>query len=47
MKKSSVMAIAAALILSSCGTLTQIADSGRDQQFHDGIYSKTPDFMSK
>lgn len=47
MKKNSVMAIAAALILSSCGTLTQLADSGKDQQFQDGIYNKTPDFMSK
>ncbi|MBR2162722.1 MAG: hypothetical protein IJ954_02460, partial [Bacteroidales bacterium] len=47
MKKSSVMMIAAALILSSCGTLGQLVSSGEGQQFQDGIYSNVPDFRSK
>ena len=47
MKKSSVMMIAAALILSSCGTLSQLVSSGEGQKFQDGIYSNVPDFRSK
>ena len=47
MKKSSVMMIAMALILSSCGTLSRLAASADGQQFQDGIYANTPDFRSK
>ena len=39
MKKSSVLIIVAALILSSCGALTQLASSDDGQRFQDGIYS--------
>ena len=47
MKKSSVMMIAAMILLSSCGTLTRLASSSEGQQFHDGIYNSSPDFRSK
>ena len=47
MKKSSVIMIAAALILSSCGTFTQLISSSEGQKFQDGIYASTPDFLSK
>ena len=47
MKKSSVALMAAALILSSCGTLTQLASSSQEQKFQDGIYASTPDLISK
>ena len=47
MKKSSVIMIAAALILSSCGTLSQMISSSDEQKFQDGIYAGTPSLMSK
>lgn len=47
MKKSSVLIIMAALILSSCGALTQLASSDDGQRFQDGIYSNTPAFRTK
>ena len=47
MKKSSVLMIAATLLLSSCGTLTQLASSGSGQKFQDGIYGSKPDFKAK
>ena len=47
MKKSSALLIAAAFILSSCGTVAQYASSDNDQQFQDGIYSNTPAFRTK
>lgn len=47
MKKSSALLIAAALMLSSCGTIAQMADSDNGQQFQDGIYSNTPAFRTK
>ena len=47
MKKSSVLIIAAALILSSCGTVAQYASSDNGQAFKDGIYSNTPAFRTK
>ena len=47
MKKSSVMMIAVTLLLSSCGTFTQLASSSEGQKFQDGIYASAPDFMSK
>lgn len=47
MKKSSVLIIAAALILSSCGSVAQYATSDNGQRFKDGIYSNTPAFRTK
>ena len=47
MKKSSVLMIAAALLLSSCGTFTRLASSSEGQKFQDGIYSNAPDLRSK
>ena len=47
MKKSSALLIAAALMLTSCGTIAQMADSDNGQQFQDGIYSNTPAFRTK
>ena len=47
MKKSSVLIIVAALILSSCGALTQLASTDSGQRFQDGIYSNTPAFRTK
>lgn len=47
MKKSSALLIAAALILSSCGTVAQYASSDNGQKFQDGIYSNTPAFRTK
>ena len=44
MKKSSVLIIASAIILSSCGAITQMASSDGSQRFHDGIYKKTKIF---
>ena len=39
--------IAAALILSSCGTFTSLISSADGQKFQDGIYANTPDFLTK
>lgn len=47
MKKSSVLMIVAAIMLSSCGTFSQLITSGDNQQFQDGIYSNVPDFRSR
>ena len=47
MKKSSALLIAAALILSSCGTVAQYASSDNGQRFQDGIYGNTPAFRTK
>lgn len=47
MKKSSVLIIVAAFILSSCGAITQLASSDNGQRFQDGIYSNTPSFRTK
>lgn len=47
MKKSSVLIIASAIILSSCGAITQMASSDGSQRFHDGIYNNTPSFRTK
>ena len=47
MKKSSMLLIVAALVLSSCGTAAQYASSDNGQKFQDGIYSSTPSFRSK
>ena len=47
MKKSSVLIIVAAFMLSSCGAITQLASSDNGQRFQDGIYSNTPSFRTK
>ncbi len=47
MKKSSTLLIAAVLILSSCGSVAQIASSDNGQKFQDGIYSNTPTFRTR
>lgn len=47
MKKSTVLMIALAAVLTSCGTFAQLASSGEGQQFSDGIYSNSPDLMSR
>lgn len=47
MKKSSVLMIAAALMLASCGTIAQHALSDSGHKFQDGIYGSAPDFVTK
>ena len=47
MKKSSMLLIAAALVLSSCGTAALSASSDNGQRFQDGIYGSSPSFRSK
>lgn len=47
MKKSTVLLIAAAITLSSCGTAAQLASSDNGQRFQDGIYSSSPSLRSK
>ena len=47
MKKSSVLMIAAALMLASCGTIAQYASSDSGHRFQDGIYGSAPDFVTK
>ena len=47
MKKSSVLLIAAILMLVSCGTVAQYASSDNGQKYNDGIYTSTPSFMTK
>ena len=47
MKKSSMLLIAAALVLSSCGTAAKFASSDNGQKFQDGIYNNSPSFRSK
>ena len=47
MKKSTVLMIAAAVMLSACGTAAQMASSDSGQRFSDGIYSSAPSLRSK
>ena len=47
MKKTSVLMIAAALILSSCGIITQQASSDEGHRYQDGVYSSSPSLRSK
>ena len=47
MKKSSALLIAAALMLSSCGSLSKLASIDDSQTFQDGIYNNTPAFRTK
>ena len=44
MKKSTVLLIAAAVMLSSCGTAAQMTSSDDGQRFADGIYSHLPEY---
>ena len=47
MKKTSVLLIAAALILSSCGIIAQQASSDEGHRYQDGLYGSTPSFRTK
>ena len=47
MKKTSVLLIAAALMLSSCGITARQASSDDGHRFQDGLYSSSPSFRSK
>ena len=47
MKKTSVLLITAALILSSCGITAQQASSDEGHRYQDGLYSSTPSFRTK
>lgn len=47
MKKSTMLMIVATVLMTSCGTLSQLASSGENQKFQDGIYSNAPDFRSR
>ena len=47
MKKSSMLLIAAALVLSSCAAVTQLASSDNGQKFQDGIYNSSPALKSQ
>ena len=47
MKKSSILLMIAAVVLSSCGATAQFASSDSEQRFQDGIYDSSPSFRSK
>ena len=47
MKKSSLLMIVAAIVLSSCGITTQYTSTADNSRFQDGIYSSSPSFRSK
>ena len=47
MKKSSLLMIAVALILSSCGMASKYTSETAGSRFQDGIYSSAPSFRSK
>ncbi len=47
MKKSSLLMIVAAIVLSSCGITTQYTSTTDNSRFQDGIYSSSPSFRSK
>ena len=47
MKKSTLLIIAATLMLSACGLLNQSVTSESNSRFEDGIYSSAPTFRSK
>ena len=47
MKKNSLLMIAVAIILSSCGITSQYTSSSNEARFQDGIYSSSPSFRSK
>ena len=47
MKKSLLLALATAVILSSCGTLASLSPSSDGHRFQDGVYGKAPSFRTK
>ena len=47
MKKSSLLMIVSAILLTACGTASRYAASSGSARFEDGIYSSAPSFMSK
>lgn len=47
MKKSPLLMIALAVLLTSCGTVANLASSSGEARFQDGIYSSSPSFISK
>ena len=47
MKKSLLLALATAVILSSCGTLANLSPSSEGHRFQDGVYGKAPSFKTK
>ena len=47
MKKSSLLMIAAVLILSSCGMASKYTSGNSEARFQDGIYNSAPSFRSK
>ena len=47
MKKILPLALAAAVIFSSCGTISNLGPSTEGQKFQDGIYAKAPALKSK
>lgn len=47
MKKSLLMTLTAAVMLSSCGTIAQLGPSSEGQKFQDGLYGKAPEFKSR
>lgn len=47
MKKSSVLLIAAAMVLSSCGLTANYASKDDGQRFQDGIYGSAPSFRTR
>ena len=47
MKKSSLLAIVSALLLTACGTASQYAGSGGSSRFQDSFYGSAPSFMSR
>ena len=47
MKKNSLLMIAAAILMTACGTVAQQAATSDTARFEDGIYSSGPSFRSK
>lgn len=47
MKKSLLVTLMAAVLLSSCGTISKLGPSSAGQQYVDGIYGNTPSFKTK
>ena len=47
MKKNSLLLIAAAILMTACGTVAQQAVTSGTSRFEDGIYSSGPSFRSK
>ena len=47
MKKNSLLMIAAAILMTACGTMAQHSASSGSSRFEDGIYSSGPSFLSR